>query len=343
MMTRGYLEICREDICSLFPPIPRRANKGSMGRVLLICGSYDGTGSSMCGAAYFSASAAYRCGAGIAQIYTHRKNYEALAALIPEAVFTLYDTDVESETDICSRLSDEIKKADSVVLGCGLGRSSLAKALVKTTLVSINVPLLIDADGLNIISEDTSLWSLLSDSQRKRTVITPHMGEMSRLCGKAIPEILVSPVDTATEFAKGQRLICLLKDHKTVITDGETTFINNSGNAGMATGGMGDILSGIIGALLARETVADWTSDERLAISSVLYRAATSAYLHGLAGDSAAERLGEYSLTASDVLGSIAEAIAGGSRTHTPYGEQFSRLSPNLALQDLYLASTRFD
>lgn len=304
-----FLEISREDISALFPPIPRRANKGSMGRVLLVCGSYDGTGSSMCGAAYFSASAAYRCGAGIAEIFTHRKNYESLASLIPEAVFTLYDTDAQGDDAICSRLADEIKKADSVVLGCGLGKSPLSYAIVKTALENTRSPLVIDADGLNIISEYPGLWSLLSDEQKERTVITPHIGEMSRLCGKSIAMILASPTATAVEYAEKHGVVCLLKDHNTVVTDGETVFTNQSGNAGMATGGMGDVLSGIIGALLARDTVADWISEERGALPSILYRAATAAYLHGLAGDLAEESLGEYSLMASDLLGSLPETI----------------------------------
>lgn len=306
---KKLLEIYREDIAALFPAIPERANKGSMGRVLLVCGSYDGTGSSMCGAAYFSASAAYRCGAGIAEIFTHRKNYESLASLIPEAVFTLYDTDAQGDDAICSRLADEIKKADSVVLGCGLGKSALSRAIVKTTLEYVTVPLVIDADALNIISEDASLWSLLSDEQKKRTVITPHMGEMSRLCGKEIKDILASPVDTAVEYAKDHGVICLLKDHRTVITNGDTVFINHSGNAGMATGGTGDVLSGIIGALLARDTVAKWISEERGALPPILYRAAAAAYLHGLAGDVAKEKYGEYSLTASSVLDALPEMI----------------------------------
>ena len=309
MINQSYKEISREDISALFPPVSKRANKGDMGRVLCICGSYDGKGSSMCGAAYFSAMAAYRCGAGIVEIFTHRKNYESLASLIPEAVFSLYDTDEESVSEICSRLPDKIEKADSIVLGCGLGKSELSIEMTKTTLQSARVPLVIDADGLNILSENDNLWSLLSPEQRKMTVITPHMGEMSRLCGKSISDILVTPNTVAIEYAKSRGIICLLKDHNTVITDGETAFINHSGNEGMATGGMGDVLSGIIGALLARDTLAEWISDERCAFSSVLYRTATAAYIHGLSGDCAAELVGGYSLMASDVLRSIPEII----------------------------------
>lgn len=301
--------ITREDICALFPPLPPRTNKGDMGRVLCVCGSYDGQGLSMCGAAYFPAAAAYRTGAGIVEIFTARKNYEALASRLPEAVFSLYDTEKENLSDICRRLCEEIKKADSVVLGCGLGRSVTAKEMVRTVLSCAGVPLVIDADGLNIVSESPELWSLLSAEQRVRTVITPHPGEMARLCGKSVGEILTNTVGIAEEFSKKHGVVCLLKNHRTVITDGFSTFVNQSGNPGMATGGSGDVLSGIIGALLARDTLADWTDDDRKSLPHALYRAAAAAYIHGLAGDKASEKYGQYSMTASDILSEIHNVI----------------------------------
>ncbi|MGM9644067.1 MAG: NAD(P)H-hydrate dehydratase [Eubacteriales bacterium] len=301
--------ISRDDVCVLFPPLHPRTNKGDMGRVLCVCGSYDGQGMSMCGAAYFSASAAYRSGAGIVEIFTARKNYEALASNLPEAVFSLYDTEKEETADICRRLREEIKKADSVVLGCGLGRSETAKEMVRTVLSCAGVPLVIDADGLNIVSESPGLWDELSAEQKARTVITPHPGEMARLCGRSVGEILTNSIETAEGFAKERGIICLLKDHCTVITDGFVTFVNQSGNPGMATGGSGDVLSGIIGALLARKTLAEWANEGRKSLSHALYRAATAAYIHGLAGDKASEKFGQYSMTASDILSEIHNVI----------------------------------
>lgn len=301
--------ISREDVRALFPPLPPRTNKGDMGRVLCVCGSYDGQGLSMCGAAYFSASAAYRSGAGIVEIFTARKNYEAIASRLPEAVFSLYDTEKEGTADICSRLCEEIKKADSVVLGCGLGRGETAREIVKTVFENATVPLIIDADGLNIVSESPVLWSLLSAEQKARTVITPHPGEMARLCGKSVGEILANPIDTAKNFARKHGIVCLLKDHRTVISDGSETFVNRSGNPGMATGGSGDVLSGIVGALLARNTLAEWADEGRKSLSPTLYRTAAAAYIHGLAGDKASEKHGQYSLTASDILSEIHSVI----------------------------------
>ena len=304
----NYLTATREDINILFPTLEKRTNKGDMGRVLCVCGSYDPCGCAMCGAAYFSAAAAYKCGAGIVEIFTHRKNYEALASLVPEAVYSLYDTEKENAEVICERLKAQIKKADSIVLGCGLGKCELARTMVKTVIEESVCPLVIDADGLNILAEDQKLQELVK-SRKSDTVLTPHPGEMSRLSGLSIPDILNDTVNTATALSHRLGSVTLLKDHNTVITDGERVFINRSGNAGMASAGMGDVLAGIIGALLARTTLAEWADGDRISIPSALYRTATAAYIHGLAGDIAASETGEYSLTASDVIGSISKAI----------------------------------
>ncbi len=303
-----YLTATRDDINALFPTLEKRVNKGDMGRVLCVCGSYDPCGSAMCGAAYFSAAAAYKCGAGIVEIFTHRKNYEALASLLPEAVYSLYDTEKETADAVCARLTAQICKADSIVLGCGLGKSEIAKNLVKTTLENANCPVVIDADGLNILSEHQELGELVKN-RKADTVLTPHPGEMRRLSGLSIPDILNDTVNTAASLSHRLGSVTLLKDHNTVITDGKLVFINQSGNAGMASAGMGDILTGIIGALLSRTTVAEWADEDRTGIPSALYRTATAAYIHGLAGDIAAGETGEYSLTASDVIGSISKAI----------------------------------
>ena len=308
MMKSKHLYATREDISALFPTLEKRINKGDMGRVLCICGSYDPCGAAMCGAAYFAASAAYRCGAGIVEIFTHRKNYESLASLVPEAVYSLYDTENEDAEAVCKRLKTQIGKADSIVLGCGIGKSELSVAMVKTVLSYSECPLVIDADGLNIIAERTELLELLG-TRKTPTALTPHPGEMSRLCNLPISTILANTVKCATDLAKKLGVTVLLKDHNTIITDGEKVFANQSGNPGMASAGMGDVLAGIIGALLARTTLADWIDSEKKDLTPILYRTATAAYIHGLAGDLAAIEMGEYSLTASCLLGKIHAAI----------------------------------
>ncbi len=303
------IQVSRKDISALFPPLAKNTHKGDMGRVLCVCGSYNGEGRSMCGAACFSTAAAYSVGAGIVEIFTARKNYESLATLVPEAVFSLYDTEKEGNDAICRRLEASVISADSVLLGCGLGKSDTAHALVKTVLKKVKSPLVIDADGLNIAASDPSLLSLLSAEQRARTVITPHPGEMARLTGLSVGEISANIRETAENFAREHGVICLLKDHHTAITDGKTTFINQSGNAGMASGGSGDVLAGIIVGLLARDIIAPWADEEEFALSPLLYRTAVAAYLHGLAGDLAAEKYGQYSTIASKIIAEIPNAI----------------------------------
>ncbi len=301
--------ISREDISALFPPLSPDTHKYDMGRVLCICGSYSGTGSAMCGAAYFSTAAAYRTGSGIVEIFTERKNYEALGARLPEAVFSLYDTESEEETPILHRLSASLERADAVIIGCGLGQTEMARKILRHTLREIKCPLVIDADGLNLMAENRDYWRFISREQGSRTVITPHVGEMARLCRAESREILNDPQGIAESFAKNLGVVCLLKGHRTVITDGDKRIINTSGNAGMATAGSGDVLSGIIGALLARNTLAEWTDEEKRALSPALYRAAVGAYIHGLAGDLCAKEIGQYSLMASDILSKIPEVI----------------------------------
>ena len=301
--------ISKEDISCLFPPLSPDTHKYDVGRVLCICGSFNGTGSAMCGAAYFTAAAAYRTGSGIVEIFTERQNYEALGARLPEAIFSLYDTEKEEETPILHRLSSSLERADTVILGCGIGQSDMARKIVRHTLRNVKCPLVIDADGLNIMSQNRDYWRILDDGQRHRTVITPHVGEMARLCRVTTEEILSSPRSVAISLAKNLGVVCLLKGHRTVITDGKDCIINTSGNAGMATAGSGDVLSGIIGSLLSRNTVADWTDEDRIALSPTLYRTAVAAYIHGLAGDLASKELGQYSLMASDIVSKIPDAI----------------------------------
>ncbi len=308
-MNEQIKAVSGEDISALFPPLRPNTHKGNMGRLLCVCGSYDPHGAAMCGAAYFSAAAAYAVGTGIVEIFTARKNYEALASLIPEAVFTLYDTEFELAMDITLSLCARLEAADAVVLGCGLGQGYISHSIAATVFKEINCPLLVDADGLNIVASDPSLWSYLSPEQCARTVITPHPGEMHRLTDMPVSEICTDIIGVAKRFAGDLGIVCLLKDHNTVITDGRTTFVNHSGNPGMASGGSGDVLSGIIGGLLARSTVAEHAECETAALPHALYRAAVGAYIHGLAGDLAAQKYGQYSTVASNILAQIPNVI----------------------------------
>ena len=268
------------------PARPQRSCKGNFGRILCVCGS-----SGMAGAAYLCAKAAYRSGAGLVEIFTHESNRVILQVLLPEAIVSVY-TDEYSINDILP----SIEKADCIIAGCGLGATSQSKNILSDLLRNAQKkPLVLDADALNIISKNKVLLKYAKDA-----VITPHAKEMERLCGKSVNDILASTSDTAREFAKANELICVLKDHETIISDGECIYKNSSGNSGMATGGSGDVLAGIVGGLLAQKKNGS---------ANTLELAALAVYLHGLSGDIAAQKLGEYSLTASDIIDNLPDAF----------------------------------
>ena len=262
---------------------PERSNKYTFGRVLFVCGSCG-----MAGASYLAALAAYRAGAGLCELYIPEENRIILQTLLPEAVVRTYgDGKIDG-------LSELIEKSDAIVLGCGLGKSKISLELVKKVLREATVPTVVDADALNLISEHPVLKKYLSGK-----IITPHFAEMARLMGKEIPEISDNTKAICAEFAAEYGCICVLKDHNTVVSDGSSVYTNNSGNSAMAKAGSGDLLAGVIGALSAR----------RDAPLSSLDAATLGVYIHGLAGDAARDRFGEFSVLARDVADSICEVM----------------------------------
>ena len=240
----------------LLPERDSDGNKGSFGKVLIIAGS---TG--MCGASYLSGLAALRAGAGMVKIIAPEENREILQTLLPEAILGLY-RDPESAV---SAVDEGLSWADAVCVGPGLGISDLSKSIVLHVLASCRLPLVIDADGLNIIAG----MNLFPDILSKRVYLTPHLGEMSRLTGLPVRSLKEDPVLYALQFAGETGAVVLMKDARTVIAcpDGRA-FINCSGNSGMATAGSGDVLSGILTALIGRGCDPDTVG-------------ALAAYLHG--------------------------------------------------------------
>lgn len=272
---------------SLMPPRRDRSSKSDFGRVLLICGSYG-----MAGAAFLSAKACYRVGAGLVEIFTHESNRTILQTSLPEAIVSTY-----SENDIAEKLIPSLEKADAVVVGCGLGVTPCSRKLLSTLLHAldqIDKPLVLDADALNLISRNPSFSKYLRGS-----IITPHFGEAARLLGCDIAELLPRTAKTAQSLASKLGAVTVMKDHETAVSDGgEKIYINKSGNCGMATAGSGDVLAGIIGGILAQSSRAS-------APLSMLDAASLGVYLHGLAGDIAAEKYGKYSLMASDIIDAL--------------------------------------
>ncbi len=267
----------------LLPARTQESHKYTYGRVLCVCGSVG-----MAGAAYLAAKSVLRMGAGLVEILTPEQNRTALQTLLPEAIVTPYEHN-SPDTD---KTEAALTRADAIVVGCGLGVTATGRLLLSCVLRNTSAPTVLDADALNLLSKNPSLLKYA-----KGKIITPHMGEMSRLCGLSAEQIASDAPSVCRDFASKHDLVCVLKSHRTCVSDGgERVYINNAGNSGMATAGAGDVLAGIIGGILAQNRDGKLTNTEV---------ASLGVYIHSLAGDTAAARLGEYSLMASDIIDAL--------------------------------------
>lgn len=276
-------EICytweREDIPRLLPERKANSHKGTYGKVLMLTGSEG-----MAGAAFLSAKAAYRSGAGLVRIYTPESNREILQQLLPEAIISTY-TDYEE-----NELESLLNWADVVCIGCGLGQSDCSRAILKATMQFCRVPCVIDADGINLLSECCEMLGKAS----MPVVLTPHMKEMAGLIKCTIPELQEQRLDKLRDFTEQYPVVCALKDSRTIVAERERSFyVNTAGNQGMAKAGSGDVLAGVITGLLAGHLDS--------------YEAAVlGVYLHACGGDLAKEQLGSYSILAEDLIDGLA-------------------------------------
>lgn len=268
----------------LLPKREARSNKGSYGKLLILAGSGQ-----MAGAAIFAAKAAYRMGCGLVRVATVEENRLILQEQVPEAVLAVYNDRI----DVVEFVETQLHWADAVVAGPGISQSELAEKMLHELLRQVQIPCLCDADALNILAKHPEWWNEV----QTEVIITPHLGEMSRLTGRAISEIKNKLLWSAAEFAKEHQITVVLKDARTVTAckDG-SCFLNLSGNHGMATAGAGDVLSGVIGALLAQKT------EPELAAS-------LGVYVHGLAGDAAVPKCGHYAMMASDIVEGIIDVL----------------------------------
>lgn len=272
----------RSDISRL-PARVDSSNKGTYGRVAVIAGSRD-----MSGAASYAAEAVYRSGAGLAKVYTHANNRNIIGCTVPEAVLMVYD----DEDSAASCAEDALNWADVILIGPGLGRSSEACAMVKIIMDRAEQPVVVDADALNIISCDLDILR----GHKGKVIITPHMGEMARLTGMAIPDIKKNILKVCKDFAMEYNIIDVLKDARTTVSSGDKVYINTSGNNGMSTAGAGDILAGMIAGLIATGLTPE-------------NAAPLGVYIHGLAGDAAAGYRGKTGMIARDIVDAIPQVI----------------------------------
>ena len=278
------------------------SNKGTYGKVLVIAGS-----SGMYGASYLAATAAFRVGAGLVKIITHKENRELIYKMLPEAMVEFYDN--EEDLDELA-IRKDIEWADSVLIGPGIGSSLVAKKLVTMVLKESKKQdkyIVIDADGLNIISSDITLTESFYD----KVIITPHIGEASRLMMQKTSDIARNIVKSAMEYSSKYNINVVLKDSTTVILGIESfgdkcnnrAYVNITGNAGMATAGSGDVLAGIIAGIVAGGMDKEFVKDNLPKAIGI------AVYIHGMAGDLAAEQKSQTSMLATDVLDMIAKVF----------------------------------
>jgi NAD(P)H-hydrate epimerase len=280
--------LTRAAMRELVPPRSPDSHKGDYGRVLIVAGSRGKTG-----AAHLAAMGALRSGAGLVTVATPACCLPIVAAMAPE-----YMTEPIDETpdglnpDGVDRILDFAR--DVVAVGPGLGLGPLTREFVKTLVDRATMPLVIDADGLNAFGDDPDG---LSGREGRDVIITPHPGEMARLVRMSTDEVQASRLEIARNFAVAHHLYVVLKGHRTIIaTPDAKVFINPTGNAGMATGGTGDVLTGMIAAWLAQ--LLDAEAACKLAV-----------YLHGMAGDLSEADEGEVAMTSGDLAQHLGDAI----------------------------------
>lgn len=282
--------LLEEDILPLLPERDEDAHKGSCGKVITIAGSVG-----MTGAAVMTAQSCLIMGAGLSILGIPKSLNPIVEVKLTEVITKPLPETQEQTLSINSydKIMELIKDASTVAIGPGLGRNNEVVNLIRKLIPMINLPMVIDADGLFALANNLDILK----EKTSPVVITPHLGEMAYLLGISIDEVKKDRLGLAQMFAQKYQLVVVLKGARTIIADPEgNTYINSTGNSGMATAGCGDILTGMIAGLLAQKV-------------SVLDAAKLGVFLHGLAGDLVLEEKGEYSLVASDLIDKIPGAI----------------------------------
>lgn len=278
-ITKGFVK-------RLLPLRNQDTNKNDYGRVLAICGCTGYTG-----AAYFSAQSAVLTGSGIVTLAIPSSIYNILACKLNEPVIKPITCDESGK--FCLESYDELislaEKADAVLIGCGIGRSDSLDKLVHKLVLSISCPIILDADGINAFSGHIDLLSKC----KSQIILTPHMGEFKRLTENNVSNF----GEYAFKFVRDSKCILLLKSHRTnVLSPLGKHMQNTTGNAGMAKGGSGDVLSGIILSLIGQGL-------------SPYNATCAGAWIHGACGDYCAKKLGQYSMTPTDMLNALPKIL----------------------------------
>ena len=272
-----FRELNHAAVISHLPDRDPWGHKGTFGKVLLLCGSRGFTG-----AAYLAAMGALRTGAGLVFLGVPESIYAIEAVKLNEpVVFPLPETDGKLSEEAIPEILARLPQMDAVLMGCGLGQSAGTLAVVKSVLENPKCPVVVVADGINVLSAHRDILR----GRVYPTILTPHDGEFARIGGN----LTENRMESAAELARDLHSIVLLKGHRTCITDGRTGYLNTTGNPGMAVGGSGDVLAGMIVSLLGQGIAP-------------LEAAACGAWLHGAAGDLCAAELGQYAMLPTDML-----------------------------------------
>lgn len=282
-------DIINEECFSLIPKRDANSHKGSFGKVLAFVGSHG-----MVGAAILSGSAILKSGSGMSTVATAENILPSLAHHFPSVMtypIPVSDGDIAENT--AELILEKSKDMNAVLIGCGLGTSENTKKAVKKLIQNLNIPMVIDADGLNILSENIDILK----SNKAEVILTPHIAEFSRLSGYDIATIKANPIEVAEKFSKEYGITLILKDAVTIVADSlGNVAICPAVNSGMATAGSGDVLAGIVAGLLSQSmTLIDAS---KLAV-----------YLHASAGKISADELGEHSMTSGDILNNVPKAF----------------------------------
>ncbi len=279
-----------DEIKKTFPKRKADSHKGDFGHVLVVAGSAGYTG-----AAYLTSQAAIRSGSGLVTLAISESLHGILATKLTEAMVRPFPETKERSLSLKARegLLEFAQKCDSFAIGPGLSQNRETGQLIRKLVAKINGPIVLDADGINAFCSHASELKKAGGA----LVLTPHPGELAKLTGKSVDEIRKNRKDIALGVAREYNIVLVLKGHQTVVAGPNgSLYINNTGNPGMASGGMGDILTGIIAAFLAQGVES-------------FNAAVLGVYFHGLAGDLALKDKGLLGLIATDILDKLPEVL----------------------------------
>ncbi len=287
-----FYEITDKWAKSALPKRRENSNKGTFGRLFAYVGS-----TKYMGACHLVLESALRGGAGYVELCAEREVWLSVLAKFPEIVYTEANpTSLLTEGDI-ARIAEAEKKSTAALIGCGSGASEPLRELTTSLINSSGGPLVIDADAINSLAYDSESAICAIKTSKRKIILTPHPLEFSRLCGLSVEKINEDRVFAAESFAKETASIVILKGNRTVITDGNKTYVNTSGSSALAKAGSGDCLAGLLSSLVATRQ------------GDVLSLCALAAYIHGAAADNLSVVFSKYGVTPSDLPREMAKVI----------------------------------